>query len=177
MAQMPLIIVKVFVLALAYDAAILLSWKTFLKSCARWSAVAMGKLCWTIKFVTITSVFKTSFLKTSSVSPLYKEDKWVCFLQEASACLWEGLLQCSFISFKPWWCQVKFFPQGRQWNLYLSCFTSLKLGERDKAVKTGSLPAKLGELTGLQTVISKLFFQTSAQVKWEGMPFWKGQEA
>ena len=58
---------KVFVLALAYDAGILLSGKTFLKSCARWSAVAMGKLYWTIKFVTITSPFKTLFLK----NPLY----------------------------------------------------------------------------------------------------------
>ena len=113
------------VLALAYDAAILLLRKTFLKSYARWSAVAMCKLCWTITFVTITSSFKTLFLKTSTVSPLYKEGKQVCFLQEASACLWEGLLECSFTSFKPWWWQVKFFPQGRQWNLYLSCFTSV----------------------------------------------------
>ena len=28
-----------------------------------------------------------------------------------------------------------------------------------------------------ETVISKLFFQMSAQVKWEGRPFWSGQEA
>ena len=62
---------------------------------------------------------------SSSVSPLYKEGKRVFFLQEASACLWKGLLQCSFTSLKPWWWQVKFFPQGRQWNLYLSCFTSV----------------------------------------------------
>ena len=27
-----------------------------------------------------------------------------------------------------------------------------------------------------KTVISKIFFQISAQVKWEGMPFWTGQE-
>ena len=108
-----------------YDAAILLLGKTFLKSCARWSAVAMAKLCWTIKFVAITSIFKTLFQKTSSVSSLYKEGKQVCFLQEASACLWEGLLQCCFTSFKPSWWQVKFFPHGRQWNLYLSYFISV----------------------------------------------------
>ena len=83
----------------------------------------MDKLCWTIKLVTVTSAFKTLFLKISFVSPLYKEGKRVCFLQEASAYLWESLLQCSFTSFKPWWWQVKIFPQGRQWNLYLSCFT------------------------------------------------------
>ena len=28
-----------------------------------------------------------------------------------------------------------------------------------------------------ETVISKLFFKRSAQVKWEGRPFWSGQEA
>ena len=67
------------------DAAILLLGKTLLKSCVRWSAVAMGKLCWTIKFVAITSAFKTLFRKTSSISSLYKEGKRVCFLQEASA--------------------------------------------------------------------------------------------
>ena len=28
-----------------------------------------------------------------------------------------------------------------------------------------------------KTLISKLFFQISAQLKWEGKPFWSGQEA
>ena len=28
-----------------------------------------------------------------------------------------------------------------------------------------------------ETVISKLFFKRSAQVKWEERPFWSGQEA
>ena len=69
-----LIIAKliIIVLAFAYDAAILLLGKRFLKSCARWSAVAMGNLCRTIKFVTINSALKALFLKTSSLSLLYK---------------------------------------------------------------------------------------------------------
>ena len=45
----------------AYDLAMLLSGKLFLKSGPRCAAVAIGKLCYTRKFVTITSAFITSF--------------------------------------------------------------------------------------------------------------------
>ena len=35
------------------------------------------------------------------------------------------LITMLFYIFQTWWWQVKVFPQGRQWNLYFSCFTSV----------------------------------------------------
>ena len=100
----------------AYLLAILLSRKASLNSKVRWSAVKKAILCWTKKFVIITSAFKPclSRFKSLLVKKLVIDD---CFFEDLALALCDSFLQWSVTFFSPWWSQDSFLQQGIQKKL------------------------------------------------------------
>ena len=99
-----------------YFLVALLSGKASLNSKVRWYAVNKAMLCWTKRFVTITSAFKTCLSRFESllVKKLVIDD---CFFEDSTLVLCDSFLQWSLISFSPWSSQDSFLQQGIQKKL------------------------------------------------------------